>query len=62
MADLRAAAFPLGDELTRNLADRLERQLLLPAPDITRDYTSGVDVPVPVLLFQILHSGAGLNL
>ena len=56
-ASLTAAAFPLSNELTGNLATRLQQQLLLPAPDITHDYATGVDIPVPVLLLQILHSG-----
>jgi hypothetical protein len=29
----------------------------MPAPDVTHDYVSGADIPVPVLLLQILHSG-----
>ncbi len=56
-ASLTAAAFPLSDEFTGNLTTRLQQQLLLPAPDMTHDYVSGTDIPVPVLLLQILHSG-----
>jgi hypothetical protein len=60
-ASLTAAAFPISDELTANLTTRLQRQLLLPAPDITHDYASGGDIPVSILLLQILHSGVGTN-
>jgi len=56
-ASLTASAFPLSEELTGNLTTRLQRQLLLHAPDMTHDYVSGTDIPVPVLLLQILHSG-----
>ena len=56
-ASLTAAAFSVSDMLTGNLTTRLQRQLLLPAPDMTHDYVSGADIPVPVLLLQILHSG-----
>ena len=56
-ASLTAAAFSLSDGLTGNLTTRLQQQLLLPAPDMTHDYVSGADIPVPVLLLQILHSG-----
>jgi len=56
-ASLTAAAFSVSDVLTANLTTRLQRQLLLPAPDMTHDYVSGADIPVPVLLLQILHSG-----
>lgn len=56
-ASLTAAAFSLSDRLTENLTARLQRQLLLPAPDVTHDYVSGADIPVSVLLLQILHSG-----
>jgi hypothetical protein len=47
----------LSDGLTGNLTTRLQRQLLLPAPDMAHDYVSGADIPVLVLLLQILHSG-----
>jgi hypothetical protein len=57
LAGLTAAAFPLSDGLTANLTTRLEQQLLLPAPDMAHDYVSGADIPVPVLLLQVLHSG-----
>ena len=60
-ASLTAAAFPLSAELAGNLTTRLQQQLLLLAPDITHDYVSGSDIPVPVLLLQILHSGIGAN-
>jgi hypothetical protein len=60
-ASLTAAAFPLSDELAGNLTTRLQQQLRLPAPDMTHDYLSGSDIPVPVLLLQILHSGIGAN-
>jgi hypothetical protein len=60
-ASLTAAAFPVCDELAGNLTTRLAQQLLLPAPDITHDYVSGGDIPVPVLLLQILQSGIGTN-
>jgi len=60
-ASLTAAAFPVSDELAGNLTTRLTQQLLPPAPDITHDYVSGSDIPVPVLLLQILHSGIGAN-
>ena len=60
-ASLTAAAFPLSDELTGNLTIRLQQQLLMPAPDMTHDYLSGSDIPVPVLLLQILHTGVGTN-
>ena len=60
-ASLTAAAFPLNVELAGNLTSRLQRQLLLPAPDITHDYVSGSDIPVHVLLLEILHSGIGAN-
>jgi len=60
-ASLTAAAFPLSAELAGNLTTRLQRQLLLPAPDITHDYASSTDIPVPVLLAQVLHSGVAAN-
>ena len=56
-ASLTAAAFSLSDRLTGNLTTRLRRQLLLPAPDMSHDYVSGADIPVPVLLLKILYSG-----
>ena len=55
------AAFPVSDELAGNLTTRLQRQLLLPAPDIAHNYVSGADIPVSILLLQILHSGVGTN-
>ena len=60
-ASLAGEAFPLSDELISNLTIRLQQQLLLPAPDMTHDYLSGADIPVPVLLLQILHTGIGTN-
>jgi hypothetical protein len=56
-ASISATAFSLSERLTENLTTRLQRQLLLPAPDMTHDYVSGADIPVPVLLLQILHPG-----
>ena len=61
LASLLAASFPLSHELTGNLAARRLRQRLLPAPDMTHDYVSGTDIPVPLLLLQILHSGTGIR-
>lgn len=58
-ARLTAAAFPLSDQLAANLTTRLEQQLRLLAPDMTHDYLAADDVPVPVLLLEILHSGTG---
>ncbi len=60
-ASLMAAAFPVSDELAGNVTTRLQQQVLLPAPDIAHDYVSGRDIPVPILLLQILHSGIGTN-
>ena len=60
-ASLAAAAFSVSDELAGNLTTRLQRQLLLPTPDITHDYVSGGDIPVSILLLQLLHSGVGTN-
>ena len=60
-ASLTTAAFPVSNEVTGNLTTRLQQQLLMPAPDITHDYVSGADIPVPVLLLQILHSGTATN-
>jgi hypothetical protein len=60
-ASLTTAAFPVSNEVTGNLTTRLQQQLLMPAPDITHDYVSGADIPVPALLLQILHSGTATN-
>ena len=60
-ASLTAAAFPLSDELIGNPTIRLQQQLLMPAPDMTHDYLSSSDIPVLVLLLQILHTGVGTN-
>jgi hypothetical protein len=56
-ASLTAAAFPVSDELAGNLTTRLTQQLLVPAPDMTHDYVSGSDIPVPVLLQSLVRRG-----
>jgi NACHT domain len=57
LASLLAAAYPLSHDLAQALTSRHQRQLLLPAPDMTHDYVSGTDLPVPLLLLRVLDSG-----
>jgi hypothetical protein len=58
LVSLLAASSPVSQDLVANLAARHQQQLLLPAADITHDYVSGTDLPLPLLFLQILDSGA----
>jgi len=56
-ASLLAAAYPLKQHVAEALALRRQKQVLLPAPDMTHDYVSGTDLPVPLLLLRVFDPG-----